>query len=212
MIGAARSPVRGTRPSARAAHTRHTLHVADSRRTASVGARRGQARPRQGSSSAGSARRRRRVFGPSGEPRRHRLERRRAAHAHGGAAAQASDGSIRHVRRFSDLGFQLGQVAHRGSIQVRARRWQRQSLGSDVELLARWDAALTQTAKASQRSGPSQEWRLAPCGSADTRCANLRAIFDSVVLALSTNFGTNRNRLGLGTQLSPALPPSILKV
>ena len=149
MIGAARSPVRGTRPSARAAHTRHTLHVADSRRTASVGARRGQARPRQGSSSAGSARRRRRVFGPSGEPRRHRLERRRAAHAHGGAAAQASDGSIRHVRRFSDLGFQLGQVAHRGSIQVRARRWQRQSLGSDVELLARWDAALTQTAKAS---------------------------------------------------------------
>ena len=31
----------------------------------------------------------------------------------------------------------------------------------------------------------------------DIRCANLSAIFDSVVLALSTNFGTNR--LGLGT-------------
>ena len=39
---------------------------------------------------------------------------------------------------------------------------------------------------------------------ADTRCANLTDIFDSVVLALSTNFGTNR--LGLGTA-EPALPP-----
>ena len=42
----------------------------------------------------------------------------------------------------------------------------------------------------------------------DIRCANLSAIFDSVVLALSTNFGTNR--LGLGTAEPGAA--SILKV
>ena len=39
----------------------------------------------------------------------------------------------------------------------------------------------------------------------DIRCANLSAIFDSVVLALSTNFGTNRLALGL----SPALRLSL---
>mmetsp|Transcript_38933 Transcript_38933/g.117615 ORF Transcript_38933/g.117615 Transcript_38933/m.117615 type:complete len:256 (+) Transcript_38933:478-1245(+) len=36
------------------------------------------------------------------------------------------------------------------------------------------------------------------------RCANLSAIFDSVVLALSTNFGTNRLGLGTVAQTSPA--------
>ena len=69
---------------------------------------------------------------------------------------------------------------------------------------------MTQTAKASQRR-PSHEWRLAPCGSADTRCANLRAIFDSVVLALSTNFMVQIDLVW--AQLSPALRfASILKV
>ena len=38
----------------------------------------------------------------------------------------------------------------------------------------------------------------------DIRCANLSAIFDSVVLALSTNFGTNRLGLGTVAQTSPA--------
>ena len=92
----------------------------------------------------------------------------------------AMDGEhMQHGRRLAvgDVGYQRGQVI-------------------DIVTRSIWDAALTQTAKASQRR-PSQEWRLAPCGSADTRCANLRAIFDYVVLALSTNFGTNR--LGLGT-------------
>ena len=69
---------------------------------------------------------------------------------------------------------------------------------------------MTQAAKASQRR-PSHEWRLAPCGSADTRCANLRAIFDSVVLALSTNFMVQIDLVW--AQLSPALRfASILKV
>ena len=69
---------------------------------------------------------------------------------------------------------------------------------------------MTQTAKVSQRR-PSHEWRLAPCGSADTRCANLRAIFDSVVLALSTNFMVQIDLVW--AQLSPALRfASILKV
>ena len=69
---------------------------------------------------------------------------------------------------------------------------------------------MTQTAKVSQRR-PSYEWRLAPCGSADTRCANLRAIFDSVVLALSTNFMVQIDLVW--AQLSPALRfASILKV
>ena len=45
-------------------------------------------------------------------------------------------------------------------------------------------------------------------GSADTSCVILRAIFDSVVLALSSSFGTNR--LGLGTAEPGAA--SILKV
>ena len=84
---------------------------------------------------------------------------------------------MQHGRRLAvgDVGYQRGQV-----IVTR-------SMGCCI---------LTQTAKVSQRR-PTHEWRLAPCGSADTRCANLRAIFDSVVLALFTNFGTNR--LGLGT-------------
>ena len=47
----------------------------------------------------------------------------------------------------------------------------------------------------------------APPQAADSRCANLYAIFGSAVLALSTNFGTNRNRLALG--LSPALRLSL---
>ena len=92
--------------------------------------------------------------------------------------------------------------------RTQACRWRRRlSEGSGHSDALRWDAALTQTAKASQRR-PSQEWRLAPCGSADTRCANLRANFDYVVWALSTNFGTNRP--GLSTAEPGAA--SILKV
>ena len=51
--------------------------------------------------------------------------------------------------------------------------------------------------------------RLKRCGAppqaADSRCAKLNAIFGSAVLALSTNFGTNRLALGL----SPALRLSL---
>ena len=55
---------------------------------------------------------------------------------------------------------------------------------------------------------PQKQARAARPGApqaADSRCAKLNAIFGSAVLALSTNFGTNRLALGL----SPALRLSL---
>ena len=62
-------------------------------------------------------------------------------------------------------------------------------------------------ARTARRQGRRR--RLKRCGAppqaADSRCAKLNAIFGSAVLALSTNFGTNRLALGL----SPALRLSL---
>ena len=84
--------------------------------------------------------------------------------------------------------------------RTQACRWRRRlSEGSGHIVTRSMGCCIDADSKSIAQRRPSHEWRLAPCGSADTRCANLRAIFDSVVLAL-----TNRP---VWAQLSPALPP-----
>ena len=81
--------------------------------------------------------------------------------------------------------------------------------GTNRDLRAEPPTKTTQRGARTTARRQGRRRRLKRCGAppqaADSRCAKLNAIFGSAVLALSTNFGTNRLALGL----SPALRLSL---